>query len=207
MRLQSARGVEKFNLERFAIGQFEHSAVARAARRQQHIIGFFQQSPVRARSVGDRRHIGLAKHFIRHFAAIRLQQCQLCGRGLAFGHHGRALKIGGGAAGRGIHDVFIGPFEIKHQPQRLADAWILECVAAQIVKPALNCGGNAAGQRLFFHAAILDRRKIIACGPNARGIFLVIGDCAVFKGLESHLPLAEIFIADGAKIILPHING
>ena len=82
----------------------------------------------------------------------------------------------------------------------------MECVAAQIVEPALNRGGQAAGQCFFFHAALFYGREIIAGGPDAGGIFLVIGDGAVFKSLKGHLPLTEIFIADGVKIILTHIN-
>ena len=71
-----------------------------------------------------------------------------------------------------VHDGLVGPFEIERVAQRLADARILELVAAGVDEPALRARRRLIGQRLALDAAVLDGGEIVARRPDPRGEFL-----------------------------------
>ena len=100
-----------------------------------------------------------------------------------------------------IHDGLVGPLEIERVNQRLADARILEFVAAGIDEPALRTRWGLVGQCLQLDAAILDSRKIIARCPYPRREFLAKQIALGGKSLESDVAVAIEFVTHDIEII------
>ncbi len=127
-------------------------------------------------------------------------------RRLADGLHVGIVEIGRGAAKGAEHDVLVRPLEIEGEADRLADARVLELLAAQVEMPALRRRGKVDGDLLALHPAFADRRKVVAGRPGLRGVFVVEGQGAVLEGFESDRALAEILVAIAVEIVLADIH-
>ncbi len=67
------------------------------------------------------------------------------------------------------HDVLVRPLEIEGEADRLADARILERLAAQVEVPALDGRRRIVRDLLALDAAFAHGREIVAGRPDARG--------------------------------------
>src|SRR5437868_10739967 len=100
-----------------------------------------------------------------------------------------------GARIRAIHNGLVGPFEIERINQRLADAGILEFIAASVDEPALRARWRLVGQCLELDATILDSRKIITRRPDPRRELLAEHIALGGKPLERDVAVAIEFVA------------
>ncbi len=161
-----------------------------------------QPAAIVAGTVGHRRHIGLAEHFVRQLAAERLKQRQFGGIGLALRHHRRILKHRHRAVIGAVHDVLVGPFEIEGVDQRLAQPAVLELRAPGIDEPALRAGRRVVGQLRALDAAVLEGGKIVARRPGARGELLAEQIVPGGEAFEADLAVAVIFEPHHVEIVL-----
>src|SRR5262245_41700914 len=67
-----------------------------------------------------------------------------------------------------VHDGLVGPFEIESAIQRLAHTAVLELVAPRVDVPALRPRRRLVWQHLALDSPIAERRKVVACRPEAR---------------------------------------
>src|SRR5262249_3771223 len=94
-----------------------------------------------------------------------------------------------------VHDVLVGPFEIKRIDEGLAQALILEFCSSRVKEPALRARRRIIADDLTLDVPLADRREVVARCPRARGEFLP--EQIAFSGepLEGNFAIAIIFIA------------
>src|SRR3974377_54307 len=102
-----------------------------------------------------------------------------------------------------VHDVLVGPFEVKGIAQRLAQAAVLEFLAPRIDEPALRARDRGIRDHVALAARVLKGRKIVARRPSARGELLAKQIILGGEAFEADLAVAIIFVADGVEIIQP----
>jgi hypothetical protein len=101
-----------------------------------------------------------------------------------------------------VHDRLVGPLEVERQNERLAQALVLELLAPGVEEPALRAGRRVVGQHVALDAAVADRRKVVARGPDTRGEFLPEQIVAPGEAFERHVPVAVKFVAQRVEIVL-----
>ena len=188
-------------------GSFEHAALALAAGLAQELVRAAQEAPVLARAVGDGRHDGLAEDGSRKLVRGTARAAPASsGEGLPTAFMSVFSKYDVVRLNRAEHDVRVRPFEIEGEPDGLADARILEGLAARVEVPALDRGRRVVRDLLLLHPALAHGREIVAGRPDARRVFLVEVERAVLERLEGHGAVAEILVADAVEIVLAHIH-
>ena len=203
VRLERRLVDQEFDRDALAVGQHAPAVLDREAGLLKDGGGLTQQVAILAGTVGDRRNERLAEHFVRHLAAERLEQRELVGARLAGRHHVGILEHRMGAVVRPIHDRLVGPLEIERQDQRFAQQPVLEFLAAGVEEPALRAGRRVVGKDVLLDAAVLDRRKIVARRPDARGELLAEEIVAAGKSFERHVAVAIEFVAKGGEVVVP----
>src|SRR5690606_41212190 len=76
-----------------------------------------------------------------------------------------------GALVKAVEERLVCPFEVEHQPERLAHADVLEDRAAQAEEEALRAVRPAVGPAFLHHPPPVECRNIVACRPFERGEF------------------------------------
>ena len=88
---------------------------------------------------------GLGEDLGRQLVAELLEQRELLALGQAGGRHRRVLPEAVGALVEAVEERRVRPFEVEHQRDRLADARVLELLAAEVHPEALGAGGPVVG--------------------------------------------------------------
>src|SRR6185503_16592115 len=97
---------------------------------------------------------------------------------------------------RTVHDISVGPLEIEGVDERFPQAPILEFLAPQIDEPTLGAGRRGIRNHRPLDTTILERRKIITCGPGPRSELLAKQIILCGETFESDLPVAVVFVTD-----------
>src|SRR5262249_24531581 len=102
-----------------------------------------------------------------------------------------------------VHDVLIGPFEIKCIDECLPQALVLEFLPSRVEEPPLRARGRIVRNNLALDATIAEGWKIVACRPNASREFLPEQVASGSETLEGNFAIAVIFVAQDIEIVLP----
>ena len=169
VRLQRAGEIEELDLERLAVRQPQHVALALAAGLAQQArrpgAAALRSCPEPSETGGT---IGLAEHLVRELAAERLQQRELLGRGLARRPSCRSSRSTRSCACTTPNMMFcVRPLEIEQQPDRLADARILELRRGAVLKyqPCVP-DGRLVRDGLALDPALAHGREVVARSPS-----------------------------------------
>ncbi len=155
----------------------------------------------------DRVFVRCGEHLFRHAVLELLQDFLFSTFREAGGSEFGAPEIAVDTVEPVIGKVVVEAFEVEGVVQCPADPLVLELLAPHVGRHGLHDARGA--QRVFDlladDLAALDRREVIGRRPSARRVFLaeICGACA--KGLEFHIRIDEIDIADFAEIVLADI--
>jgi hypothetical protein len=205
-RLEHRVVVEELDLQELAGGQPHHPALAGAAGLAQERHGAAQQGAVLARTVGFRRAPGVAEHLRRKVPAHRVEEREFFRGGPAGGLEVRVLEVGGRAYIGAVHQVGVRPVEVEAQADGLADAGIAKRLPTGVQPPALRARGAGIRHHFLADPAFLGSGKVVARRPDPRRKLLAEGEGAALEGLERHLPVAKVLVADGVEIVLADIH-
>ena len=178
------------------------------ARFVQQTRGPAQGTAVAARAIRFRRHIGVRlEHRLWQFVGERFQVTQLARGRRALGLHRPALEETVRALVEPVEQFLVRPLEVEAQRDRLAHTDVLELVAPRVEPPALRASGTPVGDLLALDRARIDRREVVAGGPDFREEFLVEAEPAALEGLEGCGAVAEILVANSLEIPASLVHG
>src|SRR5258708_36301682 len=101
-----------------------------------------------------------------------------------------------------VHDVLIGPFEIKCINEGFAQPLVLEFFASRVEEPALRARGCIVGDDVALDASFADSRKVVARCPGARGEFLPEPVASCGENLAVNFAIDDIYLSVDIKILL-----
>src|SRR5262245_8061156 len=104
---------------------------------------------------------------------------------------------------RAVHNIFISPLKIEGIDEGFAQTSILEFLAPHIDEPALRSGGRVVRDHRSPDAAILERRKIVTCGPSSRRELLAEQIALRSEAFESNFPVPVVFVTNRVEVVQP----
>ena len=100
------------------------------------------------------------------------------------------------------HDGLVGPFEIERVDEGLSHALVLEYLPSRVEEPALDPHRSSERDDVALDAPVVDRRKVVACGPDPRRELLPEQIVLRREPLKREVAVAVVFITDGVEVVL-----
>src|SRR5438477_5410725 len=102
-----------------------------------------------------------------------------------------------------VHDILVGPFEIKCIDERLAQTLVPQFFPSGIEEPTLRARGGIVWNNIPLDVSVADCWEVVARCPGARREFFPEQIAFGSEPLQGNFAIAVIFIAQDVEIILP----